>query len=134
VAVTSLLLILLTWTANQSSPVSLARAAESEPTVRAGPSPSLPLDQESMESLAKYRRQIDSLDDRLLKLLNERAEVVKKVGLIKEKHHLPIRVAKREEEVIKRLQDQNPGPLPSAAIRHLWERIIEEMRAVEASK
>ena len=111
---------ILGWTAGQR--ISPAALAENQ------------LDSSSKANLAAYREQIDSLDGQILKLLNERAKVVQEIAPIKEKYHLPVFVPKREAAVIKRLQDQNRGPLPPAAIQRLWEKIMEEMRAVEASK
>jgi chorismate mutase len=44
---------------------------------------------------------------------------------------LPLYQPDREREVIKNAQSENAGPLSDAAIRRLFERIIDEARSAE---
>ncbi len=46
--------------------------------------------------LAACREQIDSLDQRIVQLVQERARVVQVVGNIKREAHLPVTVPSRE--------------------------------------
>jgi len=46
----------------------------------------------TQEQLAAYRRQIDSLDQHIVELLQQRARVVEEVGNIKREAHLPATV------------------------------------------
>jgi chorismate mutase len=52
----------------------------------------------------QVRKLIDSIDDRLLKLLNERAEASKKIGKIKRLQGQGIYAPHREKEVLDRLK------------------------------
>ena len=71
----------------------------------------------TQEQLATYRQQIDSLDQRIVELLEERARVVEKVGAIKREAHLPVTVPGREQQVIEKAQElAKGGPLPAEAI------------------
>jgi chorismate mutase len=81
-----------------------------------------------MEAL---RRRIDAIDLRLVALLNERAECAIALGRIKHERALPIYQPAREEEVLANVQKTNGGPLQSAALRRLFERIIDESRRIE---
>ena len=46
----------------------------------------------TQEQLAAYRQQIDSIDQRIVELFQERARVVQEVGNIKREAHLPVTV------------------------------------------
>ena len=89
----------------------------------------------TQEQLATYRQQIDSLDQRIVELLQERARVVEKVGAIKREAHLPVTVPGREQEVIEKAQElAMGGPLPAEAIGRIYQKLVEEMRNWEAKQ
>ncbi|RMF94134.1 MAG: chorismate mutase [Nitrospinota bacterium] len=79
----------------------------------------------------ELRRQIDAIDDQLLKLFNERARLAQKIGLLKKAQGLPIYVPSREEEILERLQRENPGPLSPEAIKRLYQQLMEESKRLE---
>jgi chorismate mutase-like protein len=87
--------------------------------------------EEGMETLRECRGQIDELDRRILSLLNERTRVVETIGRVKRELNLAIYEPKREDEVFRNVTQNNSGPLPSDAIKRLFERIIDEMRTVQ---
>ena len=59
--------------------------------------------QESIRKLLKpYRRQIDDLDEKILKLLGARFQIVRKVAKIKARHGIPSFLHSRVEEVRER--------------------------------
>ena len=72
-------------------------------------------------TLSDWRRRIDEIDRRLVELLNERSRCALEIGKIKQSEHLPLYQPERV----------NPGPLSDAAIRRLFERIIDEARSAE---
>lgn len=78
-----------------------------------------------------WRDRIDAIDDRLLVLLNQRAECSIEIGWIKRAHDLEIYVPAREVQILGRMSRANPGPLREESIRRLFERIIDESRATE---
>jgi chorismate mutase len=77
------------------------------------------------------RVEIDRIDSELVRLLNERAGEVRKIGDAKHRLGLPVYQPDREEEVFKRIIEANPGPLDDGAVRRLFERIIDEARRLE---
>jgi len=85
------------------------------------------------QALARQRAKIDALDTRIVALLNERARVVRDVGRIKQEAGLAITDPKRVEVVLQRIATKNRGPLPNENLRRIYERIIDEMTAFEAS-
>jgi chorismate mutase / prephenate dehydratase len=86
---------------------------------------------ECAEPLARLRAAIDSVDRRLLDLLNERAELVLQVGKLKRDLNAPFYAPRREEELLRRLQEENAGPFPTSAIRPVWKEIISASLALE---
>jgi len=48
--------------------------------------------------LQDYRKQIDRIDNELLRLFKERMDVVREIALYKKEHGLPIMDAAREQE------------------------------------
>ncbi len=77
------------------------------------------------------RRQIDSIDDRILDLLNERARVVLEVGKAKARQSGEFYVPNREQAIYERLIGQNAGPFPSEAIRRVFREIISASLSLE---
>jgi chorismate mutase len=88
----------------------------------------------TQEQLAAYRRQIDSIDQRIVELFQERARVVEEVGNFKRQAHLPVTVPSREQQVIAKARDlAKGGPLPADAIGRIYQKLVEEMRDWEAN-
>lgn len=82
-------------------------------------------------TLADWRRQIDEIDRKLVELLNHRSRCALEVGKIKQAENLPLYQPERERDVLENAGRSNSGPLTDAAIRRLFERIIDEARSVE---
>ena len=82
-------------------------------------------------NLSDWRRRIDEIDKKLVKLLNERSQCALEIGKLKQAANLPLYQPHRENEVLANAERENPGPLTDAAIRRLFERIIDEARAAE---
>jgi chorismate mutase len=99
-------------------------AADSKPAAAA----STPEIQARIEAL---RQRIDDLDEQLVKLLSARANCALQVGIEKKLLGLDIYQPSREADVLAHVQQINPGPLNDAAIKRLFERIIDEARRLE---
>ena len=84
-----------------------------------------------MNDLDGWRRRIDEIDQQLVKLLNERADCAVEIGQIKKKMSQPAWSPEREAEILRNVVKANRGPLDNAAIRRLFERIIDEARSLE---
>ena len=82
-------------------------------------------------NLADWRRRIDEIDRKLVKLLNERSQCALEIGKLKQQAKIPLYQPDRENEVLANAESNNTGPLTDAAIRRLFERIIDEARAAE---
>jgi chorismate mutase len=85
------------------------------------------------EQLEACRQQIDSLDQRIVELVQQRARVVEEVGKIKREAHLPVTVPSREQQVIAKAEElAKGGPLPAEAVGRIYQKLVEEMRSWEA--
>jgi chorismate mutase len=82
-------------------------------------------------NLSEWRRRMDEIDKKLVELLNERSQCALEVGRIKQEAGMPIYQPARENEVLANAARNNKGPLSDAAIRRLFERIIDEARSAE---
>ena len=88
----------------------------------------------TQEQLATYRQQIDSIDHRLVELIQERARVVQEVGVVKQEAHIPVTDTSREQVVIQKAEQLGKdGPLPPEAVGRIYQKLVEEMRNWEAS-
>jgi len=75
--------------------------------------------------LTHLRDQIDGIDNQILELLNQRAQVVLEVGKAKqEQGSSTFYVPSREKAIYERLTRQNPGPFPNDAVCKVFREII----------
>lgn len=78
-----------------------------------------------------YRKEINRLDDELLRIFNERASLALKIGEIKKEQGIPVYDPEREKRIFETMSRANPGPLENDAIIRLFERVIDESRRLE---
>jgi len=83
------------------------------------------------DDLEGWRKRIDEIDQQLLKLLNERSHCALEIGHIKKAMKLAAWQPEREMQILRNVVKANLGPLDDAAIRRLFERIIDEARSLE---
>jgi chorismate mutase/prephenate dehydratase len=82
--------------------------------------------------LARLRQRIDTLDRKIVGLLNERAELGREVGREKvAAGRRAVRDAEREREVLLRVTMANTGPIPQADLLAIYRRLIAATRALE---
>jgi chorismate mutase/prephenate dehydratase len=67
-----------------------------------------------------------------MSLLSQRANIILQVADFKREHGGPVHDPAREDAIIARLSDLNPGPLPTEVVERIYRKIIEEMRNFEA--
>ena len=82
--------------------------------------------------LRRLRRRIDGLDRRIVRLLNERAELARAAGRVKgEAGRRAIRDQEREREVLLRVSMANEGPTPQADLLAIFRRLFAVARGLE---
>ena len=80
------------------------------------------------KTLEDWRRQIDSLDSDLVRLLNQRAAIACEIATVKVALGLAAYDGKRESQVLARVAEKNAGPLDEQSITAIFRSIIEETR------
>lgn len=81
--------------------------------------------------LDELRRAIDSVDARLLELIQERIRLVLEVGAYKKRRGLAVYDPERERRLLDRLTSLAAPPLEPDTVRRIFERLIDESRRLE---
>ena len=83
--------------------------------------------------LSEIRKQIDAIDDQLVKLLCQRMALSAQVADYKKEHNLPIFVPAREEEILKKVETMTEPDL-ACHIRQLYTKLFEISRNYQSSR
>lgn len=81
-----------------------------------------------------WRKKIDELDRQIVALISERAQAAQAIGLLKKADALPIYEPGREKVIFQNVRAANRGPLPDIELTHIYERIIDVMRAMQKNE
>jgi chorismate mutase/prephenate dehydratase len=81
--------------------------------------------------LEDLRRQIDAIDEGIVKLLNDRARVVVEVGKVKQTSGAPIYAPDREKAVLEKIRRLNHGPLPDRCLEAVYRELMSGSFALE---
>ena len=74
--------------------------------------------------ISAFRDAIDDIDEKLLKLLNERASLALKIGDSKFKNRIMVKNNDREKAIFEKLFKQNKGPLQDQHIMDIYSAIF----------
>lgn len=85
----------------------------------------------SARSLDDIRREIDRMDDQIVRLLNERASLIVEVGRVKRETNVPIYAPHREQAVLQRVLAANAGPLPARTVEAVYRELMSGSFALE---
>ncbi|MBS4099060.1 MAG: prephenate dehydratase [Sulfuricella sp.] len=83
----------------------------------------------SDDQLKQHRNAIDAIDDQILKLVNARAEHAHAIGAVK--GGAVVYRPEREAQVLRRVKDNNPGPLAGETVARLFREIMSACLALE---
>ncbi|MFA5423028.1 MAG: prephenate dehydratase [Phycisphaerae bacterium] len=82
-------------------------------------------------TIQRHRQRIDAIDNELVGLLNERAQVVIEIGKLKNKSGTAIYAPDREKEVFEKIKAVNQGPLPDKTLLAIWRELMSGSFALE---
>jgi chorismate mutase/prephenate dehydratase len=85
-----------------------------------------------IESVDALRKKIDQVDEKIIKLLNDRATLAQRIGQHKKRANQEIYVPSREQEVLRRVSELSHGPLPTPAVQAIFQEVIAACRNIEA--
>ncbi|MBL8415988.1 MAG: prephenate dehydratase [Propionivibrio sp.] len=85
------------------------------------------------KKLSVVRTEIDAIDARLLDLLNHRARCAQQIGQIKASHGEAgfIYRPEREAQVLRRIQEINPGPLSNDSVTWFFREVMSACLSLE---
>lgn len=84
-------------------------------------------------SIKTYRKKIDSVDAKIVDLLNERAKLSFAIGKEKIRSHKELYSPAREKEVLKRVKALNKGPMTAEAFEAVYREIMSSSLSLEKS-
>lgn len=94
-----------------------------------------PNNQNSPSSLSRQmqrlRRQVDQIDLRMLRLLQQRNKLTGEIGRIKQRHRAVIYVPERERELLARLVRLSKGRIPTNVVTAIYREILSGSRAAQ---
>jgi len=82
-------------------------------------------------TLDELRKRIDSIDARLVALLNERTRLAVEVGRLKRLAGADFYTPHREEAVLRQVLARTRGPLTEEAVRAIWREVMSAALAAE---
>jgi len=84
-----------------------------------------------LEELKEKRRSIDLLDQKLLKLINQRVRVALQIGRIKKRIGKRTYDPAREKEVLEKLKLRNRGPVKKQDLIRIFRTIMKVCRQAQ---
>jgi chorismate mutase/prephenate dehydratase len=81
--------------------------------------------------LGPIREQIDTIDRKLVELLNERLTLAAEIGKLKRSAGGQIYVAEREDAVLRKVTTLNRGPIKDEALRAIYREVMSAAIALE---
>ena len=91
-------------------------------------------DAETQERVRELREQVDEVDRTLIEALSERARLVQEIMVLKTEAGAPVYDPRREEEILQRVVEQNPGPIYGSSMRDIFEIILHRIRDLEIQR
>lgn len=97
----------------------------------AGAIPASPADTPDLAGLDRLRAQIDAINVKLVRLLNQRAKAAQAIGHLKQASGAAIYQPARERAVLDRVTALNAGPLTGEHLRRIFVEVISACTALE---
>lgn len=88
-----------------------------------------------MQEIEQFRKRINEVDEQILRSLCERAEICRSIGLVKEKHGIPVQDYPRENDVYTHIREKAAElSLDSSHVEAIYRQIVNMCSAVQASR
>jgi chorismate mutase len=89
---------------------------------------------ETKARINELRSQVDEVDRELIRILNERARIVQEMVAIKAEAGKPLFDPRREEEILRRVAEENDGPIYDSSMREIFELVLHRIRDLEVQR
>jgi len=85
-----------------------------------------------LDELELYRKEVDQVDELILKALTERVKICMAIGLVKKKRGMPVRDVSRENDVYEKVKEKSAKlGLDSQKVEELYREIVNICSAVQ---
>lgn len=84
-----------------------------------------------MKKINELREKINEIDDEIVEILNTRADLVKKIGAIKNKTGLSIFDRNREDAILQKIRNTKQRELTYTQLRQIYKEIFSVFRSLE---
>jgi chorismate mutase len=88
----------------------------------------------TQDRIEDLRSRVDEVDRELIRALNERARIVQEIVAIKAEAGKPLFDPRREEEILRKVAEENEGPIYDSSIRDIFELILHRIRDMEVQR
>ena len=87
-----------------------------------------------MQEIKHLRKRVDEVDEQILRSLSERAEICRSIGLVKEKHGMPVQDYPRENDVYTHIREKAAElSLDPSYVEAIYRQIVNMCSAVQDS-
>jgi len=86
---------------------------------------------DTQSRIEELRSRVDEVDRELIHILNERARIVQELVAIKAEAGKALFDPKREEEILRKVAEENEGPIYDTSMREIFELILHRIRDLE---
>jgi chorismate mutase len=84
------------------------------------------------EDIQKLRKKIDEIDENILRLLGERSEICRSIGLLKKESGIPVTDPMREGEVYSNIRGKAPDfALDADQVEAIYRQIVNMCSSVQ---
>jgi chorismate mutase len=88
-----------------------------------------------MEEIQKLRKKIDEVDENILRLLGERSEICRSIGLLKKEADMPVVDSFREAQVFGNVRDKaSDFGLDANQVEAVYRQIVNMCSSIQESK
>lgn len=84
------------------------------------------------EDIQKLRMKIDEIDENILKLLSERSEVCRSIGLLKKQSRIPVIDPERQSEIYAKIKGKAADfALDGSRVEEIYRQIVNMCSSVQ---
>jgi chorismate mutase len=88
-----------------------------------------------VQEIKQLRKRIDEVDEQILQFLSKRAEICRSIGLVKEKHGIPVQDFPRETDVYEHIREKAAElGLDPSHVEAIYLHIVNMCSAVQDSE
>ncbi len=88
----------------------------------------------TQDRIEELRNRVDEVDRELVRSLNERARIVQEIVAIKAEAGKALFDPRREEEILRKVAEENEGPIYDTSLREIFTLILHRIRDLEVQR